>query len=83
MKRAWYSDKISKFIQASPESIIGAITSKSSFSIEETQRDAWVEEIKILKDVLSKTEGKIYFEGSVQSFSHIQLGVAPAPVAGS
>ena len=34
-------------------------------SLEQTQRDAWLEEIDILKKVLSRFDGSIYFEYSI------------------
>jgi len=37
----------------------------NQFSLEQTQRDAWLVEIQILKEVLSSYEGSIYFEYSI------------------
>jgi DUF2075 family protein len=65
MKRAFYSDTIKKFLNASVEEIIGKITLGSDFSDEKLQKDAWTEEVKILKNVLLNYGGKIYFEYSI------------------
>ena len=65
MNRAFYSDKLSNFLNASIEEIIGKISLGNEFDLELTQRDAWFEEIKILKASLSNYIGKIYFEYSV------------------
>ncbi len=65
MNRAYYSDKISSFLKASTDEILGKLAIKNPFKLENTQRDAWQEEIHILKDVLSGFEGMIYFEFSI------------------
>ena len=65
MKRDYYSSSITNFLKASPEEIVGSLTINSGFAIEPTQRDAWVEEIAILKTALTDFHGQIYFEYSI------------------
>ncbi len=65
MKRDYYSSSIQDFLETTPEQIIGALTMNSGFAVEPTQRDAWYEEIIILKDVLRSFDGHIYFEYSI------------------
>ncbi len=65
MKRDYYSDSIEIFVRTSPDEILGKLTRGSDFPIEQTQRDAWLEEIRILKKVLSNVEGSIYFEYAI------------------
>jgi hypothetical protein len=65
MKRAYYADSISNFLAVSPNEILGTLARNSGFDIELTQRNAWSEEIAILKSVLSKNDGRIYFEYSI------------------
>ena len=65
MKRAYYSSSISKFLSASPESILGAITNKNAFDVTPFQRDAWIEQTKILKRALAGHSGQIYLEFSI------------------
>jgi hypothetical protein len=65
MKRDYYSDSIARFRNTSPNEILGQLVRSSGFSIEQTQRDAWLEEIRILKQVLSGVEGSIYFEYAI------------------
>lgn len=66
MKRDYYSDSIAKFRDTSPNEILGQLVKSSGgFSIEPTQRDAWLEEIRILKQLLSGVEGSIYFEYAI------------------
>src|SRR5437870_12451771 len=65
MKRDYYSDSIARFGTASPNEILGLLVRGSGFSIEHTQRDAWLEEIRILQTVLSDIQGSIYFEYAI------------------
>ena len=65
MRRAYYSDKISDFHQRSKEEILGKLAQGNDFALEQTQRDAWLEEIRILKNVLQPYKGSIYFEYSI------------------
>ncbi|MBN2378169.1 MAG: DUF2075 domain-containing protein [Sedimentisphaerales bacterium] len=65
MKREYYSDSIAGFLNTSDEEILGKLASKNEFSLEQTQRDAWLEEIDILRKVMSPFQGYIYFEYSI------------------
>jgi|ERR1044071_7513384 hypothetical protein len=65
MKRDYYSSPIKEFLNTSTEEIVGNIVTNTGFGVEPTQRDAWVEEITILKAALRDFEGKIYFEYSI------------------
>ena len=65
MKRDYYSASISNFIGASTNEILGALARNSGFAIEQTQRDAWLEEINILKTLLTNIAGMVYFEYSI------------------
>jgi hypothetical protein len=65
MQRAYYSDSIASFLRKKPEEIVGAIAIGNEFALEQTQRDAWLEEIAILQDVLTPHQGSIYFEYSI------------------
>lgn len=65
MKRDYYSDSITAFLAAPQTEILGTLVTNSGFAIELTQRTAWLEEIRILKDVLAHVRGQIYFEYSI------------------
>jgi hypothetical protein len=66
MKREYYADSIATFRTASPAEILGQLVIGSGgFAIEQTQRDAWLEQINILKQVLSNRVGQIYFEYAI------------------
>jgi hypothetical protein len=65
MKREYYSDSISNFLGSLPEIILGILTKNSEFDVSVSQRDAWQEEIDILRDILRNYEGEILFEYSI------------------
>jgi hypothetical protein len=65
MKREYYSDLIAAFLNASPDVVLGVLARNNDFALEQTQRDAWLEEINILQSVLPSFNGAIYFEYSI------------------
>lgn len=65
MNRAYYSDSIGEFIGRDPDAIIGRLESGCEFAVEKSQRDAWRSQIEILKPILAKHAGGIYFEYAI------------------
>lgn len=65
MPREYYSDSIAGFLKASPDEILGILARNSDFDLEQTQRDAWLVEIDILRSALPPFRGSIYFEYSI------------------
>src|SRR3954467_8950929 len=67
MNRAYYSDTVAAFLACSADAIIGRLVKNSAFSVEATQRDAWLKQIEILKHVLEpyRKGGSVYLEFSV------------------
>jgi hypothetical protein len=65
MPREYYSDSIAAFLKANPDEILGFLVRNSDFDLELTQRDAWLEEIDILRSALPSFRGSIYFEYSI------------------
>lgn len=65
MKRFYYSDAISTFLRTAPDEILGKLAKNHDFALEQSQRDAWSEEIEILQSVLHPFAGSIYFEYSI------------------
>lgn len=63
--RAWYASSIAEFLAESTESVYGTIAANSTFSVETTQRDAWLTEIGLLRERLRDIEGAIFFEFSI------------------
>lgn len=65
MRREYYSDSITNFLKTSPNEILGILVRNSGFPVEQTESDAWLQEIDILKTVLSRSDGMIYFEYAI------------------
>jgi schlafen family protein len=65
MKREYYSDSIATFLITSPNEILGLLVRNSGFAVEQTESDAWLQEIDILKRVLPPFTGTIYFEYAI------------------
>ncbi len=65
MNPFFYSNLISNFLTTSLQETLGTISQNSDFTDEQTQKYAWVEEIKILQGVLKNFEGRIFFEYSI------------------
>jgi hypothetical protein len=65
MRRAYYSSLIADFLSTSSNEIIGELTRNHSHTLEQTQLNAWLEQINILKPVLINHSGRIYFEYAI------------------
>lgn len=65
MKRFYYSSSIKNFLKESTNEVVGILSTNSEFAIEQTQRDAWIQQIEILRNVLRKYDGGIFFEFSI------------------
>lgn len=63
--RAWYGALISEFIAADSLSVLGELTRHSQTEILGTQRDAWLEEIEIMKRALETFPGFVFFEFTI------------------
>jgi hypothetical protein len=66
IKRAYYSNSINNFLIDDNNLILGELSKQHSYSLEELQKNAWIEQIKILKKSLENiSEGHIFFEFSI------------------
>lgn len=65
MKREYYSDSLGNFLTTKSDDIFSKLAMSNEFALEQSQRDAWLEEINILQAVLSPYQGSIYFEYSI------------------
>jgi hypothetical protein len=65
VKREFYADSIKGFLGSSVDEIIGKLTRESDFSVDPSQKGAWIEEIEILQTVLAPYAGGIHFEYSI------------------
>jgi DUF2075 family protein len=65
MKRDFFSESIEKFLCLETRQIFGQLAQNNDFDLVQTQRDAWIEEIRILKRELSGFNGQIFFEYAI------------------
>jgi hypothetical protein len=66
LNTAYYEANLASFFNASENEVLGALAAKHRFDLENQQRHAWQQQIRILKDSLSElTGGQLYFEFSI------------------
>jgi hypothetical protein len=65
MSRAYYAVSIANFIASDQNAIFGILSKASQFAVEPTQQAAWLGQIEILKPILARYEGTIYFEYAI------------------
>ncbi len=65
MKREYYSASIADFRNTTSNEILGQLTRSNPFTLEQTQLNAWLEQITILQRVLTNRDGRIYFEYAI------------------
>lgn len=64
-RSAYYSSDIAAFLVADPAAVLGQLVQASQFVVEFEQRDAWVEQIVILRDSLKDIDGTLFLEFKV------------------
>jgi hypothetical protein len=63
MKRSYYSNSIPSFLADSETEILGQLSLHNTFTLEDLQKNAWLNQIRILKNSLkSINRGQVYFE---------------------
>lgn len=65
MNQYFYSNSISNFISSTTNEIFGTLSHNSRFADELNQKEAWKQEIEILKECLIDYDGRILFEYSI------------------
>jgi hypothetical protein len=62
---AYYSARVDDFIGETDGAILGALTQRSAFAVELSQRDAWIAQIAVLKAALAGIDGSVFLEFDV------------------
>lgn len=72
VQRAYYSAPLAAFMQTNDDTILSTLTMRSEFSVEQAQRDAWLEQIRIMRDTVRRVslDGLIAFEFVVPRVGH-------------
>ena len=63
--RAWYSAPIAEFLQTLPDTVIGQLARNSDFALLPTQKDAWLEQIRLLQACLIGLAGSLFLEFNI------------------
>lgn len=63
--RAWYGASIPAFLQEPATSVLGSLARHSNFNVLPSQRDAWLEEIEVLRANLTGLSGSVFLEFSI------------------
>ena len=78
---AYYGADIYAFRNQTPDEILGEVARNSRFAIEQSQRDAWLAEIWVLKEALQDVSGHVFLEFIVPRIgSRIDAVVISGPV---
>jgi hypothetical protein len=65
LSRAWYGASIAEFLRADADTIVGRLVGNCDFTVLPSQRDAWLEEIRLLQVELLGLDGSILLEFSI------------------
>jgi hypothetical protein len=65
LSRFYYSGSFAEFFQSSDDLILGQLTASNQFSLLPTQRDAWTEQLRILRTALDGLDGTVVFEFAI------------------
>lgn len=59
---AWYAAPIASFLDVPDQQVLGALVEAGSFDVTPAQRDAWLQELVVLRPALSGLEGWVILE---------------------
>lgn len=65
MQRYYYADTIESFLAKEPHLILGQLSDAESFDTTREAKNAWKEEIGLLKSILLNHKGHVFFEYSI------------------
>ena len=66
MDRFYYQNSIAGFLADSEDAVLGTLARNNTFDLVDLQRNAWLYEIKLLKNMLrAESAGQIVFEYSI------------------
>ena len=63
--RAWYRSSIAVFLSTTTDGVLGELARNSAFTVDEAQRDAWLEEIAFLRQQLDGISGSLFLEFTI------------------
>jgi hypothetical protein len=63
--RSYYPALIDDFCSSDPVHVLGQMARRNDFDLVDTQREAWLEQARLLRDVLSPYRGSVYLEFNI------------------
>ena len=63
--RAWYGASIAEFLKVQSDRVIGRLARNSDFALLPTQKDAWLEQIRLLQTCLVGLAGSLFLEFNI------------------
>lgn len=70
LRRSWYFADIDVFQRASDDIVLAQLVRGSAFPVMQTQRDAWLAQLPLLRNALNDRSGKIYLEFAIPRMGH-------------
>ena len=65
LRRSWYASSIAEFLNASDDAVLAELVRSSAFPVLQSQRDAWLTELPLLRRALAHKVGTIHLEFSI------------------
>ena len=65
ISRAWYGASIADFLQTAPEIVHGKLATNGDFALLQTQRAAWLVQLKVLAAALRGLTGSLFLEFNI------------------
>ncbi len=59
---AYFGSTIKSFLSMTPEAVLGCLASASQFDVELAQRDAWTEQVAVLREAFAGLDGHVFLE---------------------
>ncbi len=81
VSRAWYQASLGDFLTQSDNEILGELTRRSEFAVDELQRGAWLEQLSVLRGAVAQLTGAIFLEfGIPRMGSRVDVMMLIGPV---
>ena len=65
LSRSWYSDSFAAFLATSPERVFAHLAGNPEFDLITSQKAAWLEQLRVLRDALAGMNGVLHLEFSI------------------
>ena len=70
LRRSWFVRSIAEFQSVSDDQVLAELVRGSSFAVLQSQRDAWIAELSLLRKALTAHTGMVYLEYAIPRMGH-------------